>query len=132
MATNDHRGGLLPVESRLKMRDAGEGWFAGAPAELAGAIAARFDHLRGSPLYVVRLDDPLGVQESGHATPSGLLLVTNRHVLVQCRWQGAHIGLEPTLVHVWRVPDSCSAAEIAEGLGRPEAWAECVLVEDAA
>lgn len=129
MAASERRRGPLPVGSWIKMKDAGEGWFPGAPAELAGAVSARFDHLRGSPFYVVRLDEPLGVQESGHATQSGLLLVTNRHVLVQCRWQGASIGLEPTLVHVWRVPDSCSPAETAEALGRPEAWAECVLVE---
>ena len=54
--------------THLELRDEGEGWFPGVNASvIGGRIEVTLGPVRGgNRWYVVRLDDALEVQESGH------------------------------------------------------------------
>jgi hypothetical protein len=115
---------------RITLSDEGEGWFTGY-ADVSGSIVAVIEsHQDDNSYYVVRLDRPLELQESGGATPSGFILTRYSHCVVHCRWQGADINVEaPVSVHVLLVPMGTelpnSEADVV-GL-KMSVWAACIV-----
>jgi hypothetical protein len=114
----------------VTLSDEGEGWFTGY-ADVSGTIESVIQsNPDDNSYYVVRLDTPLELQESGAATPSGVLLRRYSHCIVHCRWQGADINIDtPVSVHVLLVPLGTelprSKGDVA-GL-KISAWATCVV-----
>jgi hypothetical protein len=80
--------GQLPDGTRLRLTDDGEGWFRGV-RELAGSIHGRVrDAGDASPWYVLQLDGPVEIQETGHNTVSGFRLVRYSVLLTRSRIVG--------------------------------------------
>lgn len=119
----------LPLGTRLKLEAAGEGWFKGAGPVLFGSVVSALGRKHDSnPWYLVELDEPLEIQESGHDTPSGLRLVRYSQLLVSCRWQATEINeREPVSVFVNLVPQDRDAGEHLDAIEQPTVWANCVI-----
>lgn len=116
---------------RLELRDAGEGWFRGIGPSMAGTVQSVVHRPDASvPWYVVRLDEPLDMQESGHHTPSGFLLVRYSTVAIRSRWQGDDIGTGAgASVHVCVVPDDRDPVAHVASLAASHVWADCTVLE---
>ncbi len=122
----------LPIGTRLQLRDAGEGWFQGV-GELRGSVCERVRREDDSSLwYVLRLDEPLEIQETGHDTVSGFRLVRYSVLLTRSRWADMDIGASaPCSVHICLVPERADPAMHLAVVRTPDAWATCTVASDA-
>jgi hypothetical protein len=115
----------------LELRDENEGWFPGVAASSnSGRIESSSEPVGGrAPWYVVRLDDALEIQESGHDTVSGYRLVRYERLLIRAR----HVGVdlmsgETASVYVCLVPEGADLLEHLQSTRRTDAWASCTLI----
>ena len=114
----------------MTLSDEGEGGFTGY-TDVSGTIESVIESSQDdNSYYVVRLDAPLELQESGAASQSGFILKHYSHCVVHCRWQGTDINIDaPVSVHVLLVPLGTelpkSKADLAGRTSR--AWAPCVV-----
>ena len=125
---NDTR---LRPGTRVRLQDDGEGWFSGAAPDVVGVVEG--DLGKGdypTRWYVVRLDEPLEVQESGHDTPSGFVLMRYSLVLIRCRWMSVEISRGKFVsVFVCVVPDGRDPAQHLASVTEPDAWASGTVID---
>jgi hypothetical protein len=125
----------LAIGTQILLEDQGEGWFPLAQANgLRGTVIGVIVRKRHrGPFYLVHLEPPLEIQESGHKTRSGLGLVTYDHLVVAARWLGTDIGAEPRVsVHLLVVPQNQPLPTSPEQcLKFPVVvWANCSIVSE--
>jgi hypothetical protein len=123
--------------TRLLLEDPGEGWFPLAPA--AGLNATVLYEVKNTPprhpLYVLRLDPALEIQEPGAKTPSSLRLNAYEFAFVSSRLHGVALGSVPKVSAYLFLPrvgqqlptseSDCEHLEI-------RSWANCTVICDAA
>ncbi len=129
----------LAQGTRLKLQNEHEGWL-GASEVISGVVVEEVgcEHrskpwYQSNPWYLVKLDEPLEFQESGHDTPSGLLLVSYSSLIVSCRWGGVEINRrEPVSVFLCLLPEGQDPAQHLGSVTHPDVWASCVILDGAA
>jgi hypothetical protein len=123
----------LPPGTQVLLEDQGDGWFALAPeAGLPGVIVKAVPAPpRREPAYLVHLESGLELQESGHATPSGLRRRVYDHLLVRSRLQGVALGPSSRVsCDVWLVESVQPLLPTTSDLSRvqPDLWAAVSLL----
>lgn len=116
--------------TRVRLHDAGEGWFAGV-GDITGEVRGTAGR-QGEPRswYVLHLDEPLEIQETGHHTVSGFRMVRYSRLLVRSRVAGEEINAKTLCpVHLCLVPEGIDAAHHLASVRHPTAWANCIIVE---
>lgn len=120
------------VGRRVTLSDEGEGWFAGY-ADVSGTIESLIlSNENDNPIYVVRLDTPLELQESGATPSSGFILRRYSHCLIHCRWRGFDINFDsPVSVHVLVPAGDEPPKNTTDVVGMNiRAWAACIIAPD--
>jgi len=113
----------------VTLSDQGDGWFDGC-GDVSGTIESVIQSKEDdSSYYVIRLESPLELQESGAATRSGFILRRYSRCVLHCRWPRVDINSDgPVSVDVLLIPpEEDSPKIVADVVGaKIVAWASCV------